>query len=86
MTETHGATASNFLQNVGMDVNMPGMGGIAAAERLREECPMAYIILLTANIQEAIRQKAAKLNIGFMEKPITKARIQQLLAVLGASQ
>ncbi|WGG51726.1 response regulator [Rugamonas sp. DEMB1] len=65
-----------------MDVNMPGMGGIAAAELLRRRYPALPISLLTANVQSATRERASALGIGFMEKPITEARIAQLLAVL----
>lgn len=67
---------------ISLDVNMPGMGGLSAAAKLREECPFAHISLLTANVQEATRQKAKFLNIGFIEKPITKPRIHQMIAVL----
>lgn len=65
-----------------MDVNMPGMGGIAAAEQLRREFPNLPISLLTANVQTATREKAEALGIGFVEKPITEARIAGLLAPL----
>ncbi|ELX10240.1 two component response regulator [Janthinobacterium sp. HH01] len=68
-----------------MDVNMPGMGGIAAAEQLRQEFPAIPISLLTANVQTATRERAAQLGIGFMEKPITEARIAQLLSTLEAA-
>lgn len=68
-----------------MDVNMPGMGGIAAAEQLRQEFPTIPISLLTANVQTATRERAAQLGIGFMEKPITEARIAQLLSTLEAA-
>jgi len=67
-----------------MDVNMPGMGGIAAAELLRQEFPSVPISLLTANVQSATRERATQLGIGFMEKPITEARIAQLLSTLEA--
>ena len=63
-----------------MDVNMPGMGGIAAAEQLRKLCPSAHITLLTANVQDVTRTRAHNMGIGFMEKPITEGRIHQLLA------
>ncbi len=62
-----------------MDVNMPGMGGLAAAERIRELHPDSRITLLTANVQDATRQRAEALGVGFVEKPITEARIRQVL-------
>ena len=68
-----------------MDVNMPGMGGIAAAEQLRQDYPDLPISLLTANVQTATRERAVQLGIGFVEKPITEARIAQLLATLKAA-
>ena len=67
-----------------MDVNMPGMGGLAAAEQMRKLLPTAHISLLTANVQTATRNRAMELGIGFMEKPITEARIAQLIAPLEA--
>lgn len=67
---------------ISLDVNMPGMGGLAAAELLHTECPQARISLLTANIQEATRNKAEALGIGFVEKPITEARIHNMIAVV----
>jgi len=68
-----------------MDVNMPGMGGIAAAEQLRQEFPAIPISLLTANVQTTTRERAAAMGVGFVEKPITEARIAQLLATLEAA-
>jgi two-component system chemotaxis response regulator CheY len=65
-----------------IDLNMPGMGGMAAAEQLRQNCPTTHISLLTANVQNATRQRANELGIGFMEKPITETRIHQLIAAL----
>ena len=65
-----------------VDVNMPGMGGLAAAEQLRAACPHAHISLVTANVQNATRNRANELGIGFMEKPITEARIHALIAAL----
>ena len=66
-----------------LDVNMPGMGGVAAAEQLRALCPQTHIVLVTANVQNAIRNRASELGVGFMEKPITETRIHQLIASLG---
>jgi CheY-like chemotaxis protein len=65
-----------------LDLNMPGMGGLAAVEKLQAKCPGVRIILLTANVQDATRDKANALGIGFAEKPITETRIAQIIAVL----
>jgi CheY-like chemotaxis protein len=65
-----------------LDVNMPGMGGLAAAAQLRVACPTAHMSMVTANVQNATRNRANELGIGFMEKPITEARIHELIAKL----
>ena len=70
-------------QLVLMDVNMPGMGGIACAEQLRALLPDAHISLLTANVQDATRKRASEIGVGFMEKPITPERIARLVALVG---
>ncbi len=63
-----------------LDLNMPGMGGLAAVEKIQAKCRSARITLLTANVQDAIRDKASAMGIGFAEKPITEARIAQIIA------
>ena len=65
-----------------IDVNMPGIGGLAAAEQLRNSCPEAHIALVTANVQNATRNRASELGIGFMEKPITETRVHALIGAL----
>ncbi|HJV85846.1 MAG TPA: response regulator [Noviherbaspirillum sp.] len=65
-----------------LDLNMPGMGGLAAVEKIQAKRPSARITLLTANVQDATRDKARALGIGFAEKPITEARIDQVISVL----
>lgn len=68
-----------------LDVNMPGMGGFAAVEKLRAKNPTALISLLTANVQDAARVRASSLGVSFAEKPITEDRIRQIIAVLEVS-
>ena len=65
-----------------LDINMPGMGGIAAAEALLKKCPGAKIVLLTGNIQESSHRKAEHLGVGFVEKPITESCVANVLAYL----
>jgi two-component system, chemotaxis family, chemotaxis protein CheY len=59
-----------------LDFNMPGMNGIELGEILKDKFPSAKLFLLTANIQESTQQKAAALNISFIGKPITDAKIR----------
>jgi CheY-like chemotaxis protein len=66
-----------------LDVNMPGMGGLAAVVKIREISPKVRICLMTANVQDATREKAHNLNVQFAEKPITQARIDHVIANLG---
>jgi hypothetical protein len=40
------------------------------------------ICLLTANVQEATREKAHSMGVQFAEKPITQARIDHILSTL----
>ena len=68
-----------------LDVNMPGMGGLAAIAKLREILPGVPICLMTANVQEATREKAHSLHVHFAEKPITQARIDSVIATLGSA-
>lgn len=63
-----------------LDVNMPGMGGIAAVEKIKAKCPTAHITSLTANVQDATRERANMMGVHFAEKPITEARIDQIIA------
>lgn len=58
-----------------LDMNMPGMDGITLGTKLREQFPSADIALVTANIQDAVRQKAEQAQLAFIAKPITEDRI-----------
>jgi two-component system chemotaxis response regulator CheY len=60
-----------------MDVNMPGITGFEAVERIRQVNTTAKIAMLTANIQESSRDKAAMLGVKFVQKPATLAAVQQ---------
>lgn len=63
-----------------MDVNMPEMSGLEAAEKIRQQWPSIRITLMTANIQDATVNRAKELNIGFIEKPISALKIAQAIA------
>lgn len=63
-----------------LDVNMPGMGGLAAAAILRQRHPAIRVCVISANVQGATRAKAEALGVEYYEKPITQQRIADILA------
>lgn len=58
-----------------LDMNMPGMDGFELGSQLRERYPDAKISLVTANIQEAVKEKAKQAQIRFVPKPITEEKM-----------
>ena len=62
-----------------MDVNMPGITGFEAAERIRQADQHVRIVILTANIQSSSREKAEHLAVKFVQKPVTQASMQQAI-------
>ncbi|MBL3589150.1 MAG: response regulator [gamma proteobacterium endosymbiont of Lamellibrachia anaximandri] len=64
-----------------LDYNMPGMDGLTLAEQMRQRFPDASIAMLTANIQDTIRQRAEFAGVGFIQKPITEEKIAAFVDV-----
>lgn len=62
-----------------LDVNMPGIGGIETASRIRQTHPGTHIILLTANVQHSIQAAAEELGLGFLPKPLKEPQLHALL-------
>jgi len=58
-----------------IDLNMPGINGMELAEKLKHQFPKAKMCLLTANVQQSVQQRADKLGISFISKPITEEKI-----------
>ena len=62
-----------------MDVNMPGITGFEAVEKIRQTNQHVKIVILSANIQSSSREKAEHLAAKFVQKPVTQAAIQQAI-------
>lgn len=69
-----------------LDYNMPGETGIALATRLVARFAPERIVLVTANIQEAVRKKAEALGLGYMAKPLNPAKVAQILGMVEPSE
>lgn len=62
-----------------IDFNMPGMDGLELAGHLRTQEASLRMVLVTANIQDSIRQRAEALDLDFLGKPATPEQLQGLL-------
>ncbi len=62
-----------------LDMNMPGESGIEVVPKLKQEAPDAVIALLTANIQDSVRQSADELGLSFIAKPITEEKVLKFI-------
>ena len=59
---------------------MPGRSGLEAAPELIEKQDYVKIVLLTANIQSATKEKATALGLSYVAKPINA---DEILAFIG---
>jgi two-component system nitrogen regulation response regulator GlnG len=64
-----------------LDVRLPGMDGLSALERFREQCPQARVIVMTAygdlpTAVQTVRRGAWE----YLPKPFDLARVEQLVA------
>ncbi|MBF0135869.1 MAG: response regulator [Magnetococcus sp. DMHC-1] len=69
-----------------IDFNMPGMNGIDLAIKLQDLDKNMRIYLVTANVQEKMRQRADMIHVGFIMKPINKDKLAQAMAGIGLHQ
>ena len=82
--EALAVAAESVPDYVTMDVNMPGLNGFDAADRLHRMAPKTRIVMLTANIQESSRARAECIGLKFVQKPITHASMLQVMSHLSA--
>ena len=62
-----------------MDINMPGILGTEAAERILQELPNIRVVIFSANIQESFQDRASAMGAIFVAKPITEKSIAEAL-------
>ena len=68
-----------------LDLLMPGIGGLEFLRRFRRRKLPARVIVVTADVQPAVRQRCLAAGAhAFVEKPITLAKLQTALAEVSA--
>jgi two-component system, chemotaxis family, chemotaxis protein CheY len=63
-----------------IDLNLPGgMDGMALAKMLRQRFPHAHLGILTASIEEQVREEVMKSGVYFIPKPIEVGSLSAFL-------
>jgi two-component system, chemotaxis family, chemotaxis protein CheY len=65
-----------------LDYNMPGMNGLDMAVILIEKYPDMVINLVTANIQDKMRERAEAIGVGFIPKPVSEKKLSKIFTKL----
>ncbi|MCJ8299905.1 MAG: response regulator [Pseudomonadales bacterium] len=78
-SEALGKCEGTQIDWMSIDYNMPGMDGLTLASKLKIRNPDAQMALVTANVQDSIREQAEGMGISFIQKPITLEKIQSFV-------
>lgn len=62
-----------------LDFNMPGIDGLELAKLIREQDATIHLVLVTANIQDAIVARAKSMGVDFLGKPADPELLANLL-------
>ncbi|MGC9520065.1 MAG: response regulator [Desulfuromonadaceae bacterium] len=62
-----------------LDYNMPDTNGLDLALELMHAHPDMAMFLVTANVQEATRQRAEAAGVGFITKPVDVGQLEPIL-------
>lgn len=62
-----------------IDFNMPGRDGLTLAAAVAERYPHIRMALVTANIQDALAQRARDLGMAFLPKPTSADQLEDFI-------
>ena len=66
-----------------IDLNMPGIDGLETISRLLNNYAPSKMVLMTANIQETVSNRAMELGVECVHKPITPDSVAKMLEIFG---
>jgi CheY-like chemotaxis protein len=61
-----------------LDLMMPGMNGMELAEKIRERCPQAHIVICTGYLASDVKKKGTAAVDQVVQKPFNIGEILQL--------
>jgi CheY-like chemotaxis protein len=65
-----------------VDIHMPGMDGFELVRELKKRGVTSRISLVSANVQDTAKARAAELGVSFVGKPLNLAKVAGLLKEL----
>lgn len=71
------------FDGISMDINMIGISGLDAARKIRQSQLNIKIVLVSANVQQAIRDEAKDIGVQFLQKPITEHTAEKIVEIIG---
>ncbi|WP_166419238.1 response regulator [Pseudoalteromonas sp. Z1A8] len=86
---TNGAHALELLRAQSfdllcLDLTMPEVDGIQVLETIKTEKIECFVLVISADIQEKMKQRVAQLGaIDFIDKPINKSSLNEILHKFG---
>jgi two-component system, chemotaxis family, chemotaxis protein CheY len=80
--EAQTKAAADAYDIISIDINMPGRDGFALIEALRADGVRARMALFSANVQDAVRQRASDTGVAFIAKPVSPVSVNALLAAV----
>ena len=67
-----------------LDLTMPEVDGIAVLEQVKANKIETYVLVISADIQQKMRERVAQLGaIDFIHKPINKTQLNEVLHKFG---
>lgn len=80
--EAQASIDSNAFDIASLDLNLPGKDGLYIAEQIRQKSKDTIIVIITANRQDAVAERAKLLNCNLLHKPADKAEVEKFLETL----
>lgn len=75
--------STDEIHLITLDVNMPGRDGLSLAGDVLNQKPLVPILVISANVQQSVQDRARQMGLHFLEKPLNPEKLAEKLQELG---